>query len=161
MFKSPLFQPGEPVREPKVFICYRHLDSKAHVGRLRDRLHTTLGPDAAFLDKDDLPPGGEFPEEIAETIKNCDALLVVIGPNWLDEDNRRRLHEPGDFVRQEVAVEFQNLLSQWRTGPLEAHKRPRPRVLSRPAVTSVRPWTEQETERPSAAISYAPPSGQK
>ena len=44
------------------------------------------------------------------------------------------------IVRQEVAVEFQNLLAQWRTGPLEAHKRPRPRVLSRPAVTSVRPW---------------------
>jgi cell volume regulation protein A len=32
----------------------------------------------------------------------------------------------------------------WRTGPLEAHKRPRPRVLSRPAVTSVRPWQESD-----------------
>src|SRR5688500_9109081 len=104
MSKSPLSQPGEPVREPQVFICYRHLDSKAHVGRLRDRLHTTLGPDAAFLDKDDLPPGGEFPEEIAGTIKTCDALLVVIGPHWLGEENRRRLHEPGDFVRQEIAA---------------------------------------------------------
>jgi cell volume regulation protein A len=48
------------------------------------------------------------------------------------------------IVRQEVAVEFQNLLSQWRTGPLEAHKRPRPRVLSRPAVTSVRPWDDAD-----------------
>jgi cell volume regulation protein A len=48
------------------------------------------------------------------------------------------------IVRQEVAVEFQNLLSQWRTGPLEAHKRPRPRVLSRPAVTSVRPWNDDD-----------------
>lgn len=98
------FPAGRPLRGPKVFICYRHLDSKAHVGRLRDRLHTTLGPDAAFLDKDDLLPGGEFPEEIAETIKTSDALLVVVGPNWLSEENRRRLHEPNDFVRQEVAV---------------------------------------------------------
>jgi cell volume regulation protein A len=52
--------------------------------------------------------------------------------------------EAGDqlhvIVRQEVAVEFQDLLHQWRTGPLEAHRRPRPRVLSRPAVTTVRPW---------------------
>src|SRR5687767_1156319 len=104
MFKSPLSLPGEPVSEPQVFISYQHLGRKAHVGRLRDRLHTTLGPEAAFLDKDDLRPGGEFPEEIAETIKTCDALLVVIGPGWLDEGNRRRLHEPGDFVRQEIAA---------------------------------------------------------
>jgi cell volume regulation protein A len=55
------------------------------------------------------------------------------------------------IVRQEVAVEFQHLLSQWRTGPLEAHKRPRPRVLSRPAVTSVRPWgpDDGDPSRPS------------
>jgi potassium/hydrogen antiporter len=55
------------------------------------------------------------------------------------------------IVRQEVAVEFQHLLSQWRTGPLEAHKRPRPRVLSRPAVTSVRPWAPNDGDpsRPS------------
>ncbi len=48
------------------------------------------------------------------------------------------------IVRQEVALEFQNLLARWRTGPLEAHKRPRPRVLSRPAVTSVRPWEAED-----------------
>jgi potassium/hydrogen antiporter len=55
------------------------------------------------------------------------------------------------IVRQEVAVEFQNLLAQWRAGPLEAHKRPRPRVLSRPAVTSVRPWgpDDGDPSRPS------------
>jgi cell volume regulation protein A len=52
--------------------------------------------------------------------------------------------EAGDqlhlIVRQEVAVEFQAVMRLWRTGPLEAHKRPRPRVLSRPAVPTTRPW---------------------
>src|SRR4051812_3247665 len=56
--------------------------------------------------------------------------------------------EAGDqlhmIVRQEVAVEFQDVMRMWRTGPLEAHKRPRPRILSRPAVTSVRPWQESD-----------------
>jgi cell volume regulation protein A len=56
--------------------------------------------------------------------------------------------EAGDqlhmIVRQEVAVEFQDVMRMWRAGPLEAHKRPRPRVLSRPAVTSVRPWQESD-----------------
>ena len=51
--------------------------------------------------------------------------------------------EAGDqlhmIVRQEVAVEFQDVMRLWRTGPLEAHKRPRPRVLSRPAVTTHAP----------------------
>jgi len=52
--------------------------------------------------------------------------------------------EAGDqlhiLVRQEKALEFQDLLRLWREGPLEAHRRPRPRILSRPAVTTVRPW---------------------
>jgi potassium/hydrogen antiporter len=55
------------------------------------------------------------------------------------------------IVRQEVAVEFQDVMRTWRDGPLEAHKRPRPRVLSRPAVTSVRPWLQSDGDpsRPS------------
>jgi potassium/hydrogen antiporter len=56
--------------------------------------------------------------------------------------------EAGDqlhvIVRQEVAVEFQDVMRTWRQGPLEAHKRPRPRILSRPAVTSVRPWQDSD-----------------
>jgi len=64
--------------------------------------------------------------------------------------------EAGDqlhvIVRQEVAVEFQEVMRLWRHGPLEAHKRPRPRVLSRPAVTSMRPWTDADGDpsRPTA-----------
>jgi potassium/hydrogen antiporter len=56
------------------------------------------------------------------------------------------------LVRQEVAVEFQDLLHQWRSGPLEAHRRPRPRILSRPAVTTVRPWGPEDGDpsRPAA-----------
>ena len=66
--------------------------------------------------------------------------------------------EAGDqlhmIVRQEVAVEFQDVMRMWRSGPLEAHKRPRPRVLSRPAVTSVRPWTDVDgnPSRPTEVI---------
>jgi potassium/hydrogen antiporter len=56
--------------------------------------------------------------------------------------------EAGDqlhiLVRQEAAVDFQDLLRIWREGPLEAHRRPRPRILSRPAVTSVRPWDPED-----------------
>jgi potassium/hydrogen antiporter len=48
------------------------------------------------------------------------------------------------IVRQEVALDFQSLLTQWRHGPLEAHRRVRPRILSRPAVTTMRPWEDAD-----------------
>ena len=62
MVKFARLPDGQPSREPKVFVCYRHFDGRAHVGRLRDRLHTTLGPDSAFPDKDD--PGKGFRRKV-------------------------------------------------------------------------------------------------
>jgi cell volume regulation protein A len=54
--------------------------------------------------------------------------------------------EAGDqlhvLVRQEVAVEFRELLRRWRDGPLGPAERPRPRPRSRPSVTTVRPWED-------------------
>ena len=46
------------------------------------------------------------------------------------------------LVRQEVAVEFRELLRRWRHGPLGPRERPRARPRSRPSVTSVRPWED-------------------
>jgi len=52
--------------------------------------------------------------------------------------------EAGDelhvIVRQEIAVEFRELLRRWRDGPLGVRERPRPQPRSRPSVTTVRPW---------------------
>ena len=54
--------------------------------------------------------------------------------------------EAGDqlhvLVRQEVAVEFRELLRRWRHGPLAPRERPRPRPRSRPSVTTIRPWED-------------------
>jgi cell volume regulation protein A len=56
--------------------------------------------------------------------------------------------EAGDqlhvIVRQEVAVEFRELLRRWRTGPLGVRERPRPKPRSRPSVTTVRPWEDAD-----------------
>jgi potassium/hydrogen antiporter len=56
--------------------------------------------------------------------------------------------QPGDqlhvLVRQEVAVEFRELLRRWRTGPVGPPHRARRRPLSRPSVTSVRPWQDSD-----------------
>jgi potassium/hydrogen antiporter len=56
--------------------------------------------------------------------------------------------EAGDqlhvIVRQEAAVEFRELLRRWREGPVMARERPRPKPRSRPSVTTVRPWEDDD-----------------
>ncbi len=60
------------------------------------------------------------------------------------------------MVRQEVAVEFRELLRRWRTGPIAGPERPRPRPRSRPSVTSIRPWQEADGDpsRPRSVAGY-------
>jgi hypothetical protein len=46
-----------------------------------------------------------FEEEIARALSACRVLLAFIGRTWLtvaDEQGRRRLDDPGDFVRREI-----------------------------------------------------------
>jgi cell volume regulation protein A len=64
--------------------------------------------------------------------------------------------EAGDqlhvLVRQEVALEFRELMHRWRNGPVTGRERHRPRPRSRPSVTSIRPWQESDgdAQRPKA-----------
>jgi potassium/hydrogen antiporter len=60
------------------------------------------------------------------------------------------------LVRQETALEFQDLLTRWRNGPVGAPERPRPRPRSRPSVTTVRPWDPRDGDpsRPAAVGGY-------
>lgn len=55
------------------------------------------------------------------------------------------------LVRQEVAVEFSELLSRWRSGPLEAPRR-RQAVPRGATVFSSRPWTEADGDPSRPAV---------
>jgi hypothetical protein len=90
-----------------IFISYRRQDSQNATGRIHDRLDMYFGEKIVFRDIDDLPGGVDFPAELANALVNCKALIAVIGANWLDARNDtggRRLDDPGDFVRQEIAA---------------------------------------------------------
>lgn len=90
-----------------VFISYRREDAAAAAGRLFDHLVARLGRDQVFMDVDGLEPGMDFHEVLNARVSACDALIAVIGRDWLDArdgDGRRRLDEPDDFVRIEVAA---------------------------------------------------------
>jgi hypothetical protein len=94
-------------RERKVFICYRRNRSAADAGRISDSLEHAFGRDHLFIDVDSIPLGANFVEVLKEEVAKCDVLLAIIGLDWLDardEDGRRRLDDPNDFVRVEIAT---------------------------------------------------------
>jgi hypothetical protein len=82
-----------------IFISYRRSDAAGHAGRLYDQLAMRFGEANIFKDLDSMEPGADFGEVIEEAVARCDALLAVIGSDWLTP----RLEDPDDWVRLEIA----------------------------------------------------------
>ena len=90
-----------------IFISYRREDSGPYAGRLRDALRNRFGAEQVFRDIDSVDPGERFRRLIEQEVSSCDALLALIGPAWLaitDDAGRRRLDDPDDYVRLEIAT---------------------------------------------------------
>ena len=90
-----------------IFISYRRDDSAPYAGRLYDRLTARFGKDQVFMDIDQIDPGEDFVEVIERKVGACDIAVVLIGKGWLnanDSQGKRRLDDPEDFVRLEVAA---------------------------------------------------------
>lgn len=101
---------ASPAKRPQnVFINYRREDTAGHAGRLFDRLSSRL-PGRVFMDVDTIEPGVDFADVIGQAVGKCEVLLVMIGREWLrvkDAAGSRRLNDPEDFVRLEVAAALQ------------------------------------------------------
>ena len=91
----------------QIFISYRRNDSSAWAGRLSDGLTSHFDSNQIFMDVDTIEPGSDFVEAIEKSVGSCDVLIAVIGKHWLtssDEKRRRRIDNPDDFVRLEIAT---------------------------------------------------------
>jgi TIR domain len=91
----------------KVFINYRRDDSIAAAGRLHDRLAQAFGRRHVFMDVDNIPAGVDFQAHLDARIADCDVVLVIIGPEWLnitDQKGHRRIDNAEDFVGAEIAA---------------------------------------------------------
>src|SRR4029453_2480998 len=88
-----------------IAISYRREDTAPITGRIYDRLQAIFSRDQVFMDLDSIPFGVDFRTHISESLNRCHILLVVIGPRWLgvSPDGSRRIDDPTDFVRLEVA----------------------------------------------------------
>ena len=92
---------------PKIFISYRRDDSASQAGRLHDHLSGHFGQGQVFMDVDTIKPGVNFVEVVQQAIGVCDGLVAVIGSDWLhvtDANGARRLDDPADLVRLEIAT---------------------------------------------------------
>jgi hypothetical protein len=90
---------------PRIFVSYRRSDSQGWAGRLGERFARAFGDVALFFDIESIAPGDDFVEAIERSLAESEVALVLIGPGWLTAslpDGRRRLDDPGDFVRIEI-----------------------------------------------------------
>jgi hypothetical protein len=89
-----------------VFVSYRRKDSEGESGRLFDDLTSHFGSESVFMDVSAIEPGRDFRKAIDQSVTTCSVLLAIIGQEWLelkDPAGRRRLEDPNDFVRLELA----------------------------------------------------------
>ena len=93
-----------------MFISYRREESAGYTGRIADRFTQHFGKDRVFRDIDSIEPGLDFAEAIESAIGSSGVMLAVIGKNWLtatDAAGRKRLQDPHDYVRMEIAAGLQ------------------------------------------------------
>jgi TIR domain len=89
-----------------VFLSYRRDDCAGYAGRLEDALEHVLGKGRVFRDIHDIGAGEQFADVIRASLAQAHVTLVLIGPRWQGPlaDGKRRIDDPEDFVRMEVAA---------------------------------------------------------
>ena len=91
----------------RIFISYRRVDTRHVAGRIYDRLASHFGEEAIFMDVEAIDGGVDFVKVLEDAVQSCDVLIALIGGQWLnikDEKKNRRLDNPEDFVRIEIAT---------------------------------------------------------
>jgi hypothetical protein len=91
----------------RIFINYRRSDTAGPAHHISDRLKSIYGDDAVFMDIAGIELGVDFTEALRNAVGDCDLFLCLIGKDWTqatDSDGARRLDDPRDFVRFEIAA---------------------------------------------------------
>ncbi len=94
-----------------VFISYRRADTAKAAAWLEEQLAKKFGRQQVFLDTVTLGSSAPWQDEIPRETLLSSVVLVLIGPEWLsikDHTNKRRLDNPQDVLRQEIASALEN-----------------------------------------------------
>ena len=87
----------------KIFISYRRDDVPGDARGIHDVLNRRFGKTRVFMDVDDLLAGQRFDRELDRALAQCDLLIAIIGPRWLDLLRAREQSGERDFVHDEIA----------------------------------------------------------
>jgi len=98
-----MIEEQKPTR--KIFFNYRRADNPDFVERIRDWFAWKYGRDSVFMDFDTIPPFTAFADFIREKVRECDLLVAIIGPQWLDILHDRLAHnDEEDYVQTEIRL---------------------------------------------------------
>lgn len=89
-----------------LYVSCRRSDAAVRAARLAGSLAQRLGKGRVTWDADLLEAGEDFRAQVTRAVAQADAMLVVIGPRWLqlnESTGRPRIHDPDDAVRHEIA----------------------------------------------------------
>ena len=90
-----------------IFISYRRDDAAAEARTINLALEQTFGRGHVFMDIDGIEPGEDFSDKLIATMRRCKAVVVVIGPRWLElykaKANAHFQNDIHDFARMEIA----------------------------------------------------------
>ncbi|MFX0578330.1 toll/interleukin-1 receptor domain-containing protein [Nocardia nepalensis] len=93
----------------EIFLSYRIVDSVYAVREISKQMAHRLGRTRVFRDQDSLGLGAFYARRIRKAVAECDMMVAVIGPHWLDvrdELGRRRIDDERDWVRMEIRTAF-------------------------------------------------------
>jgi TIR domain/Sel1 repeat len=88
----------------KIFISYRRDDVPGDARGVCNRLERKFGKANVFMDVDRLLAGQRFDRELDKALSQCDVLIAVIGPRWMDSLTEHARGGKRDFVHDEIAA---------------------------------------------------------
>jgi len=91
-----------PTNALKLFVNYRRADEAQFVETLWTHFIYRYQRDNVFMDFDTLPPFADFANFIRQTVRECDVVVAIIGPRWLDLLKEKEKHGEPDYVRIEL-----------------------------------------------------------
>jgi TIR domain len=94
------------VESPGIFLSYRREETAGYARVIYDRL-TTRFSGQIFMDVTSINPGVDFGAAIDRAVSESRVLIALIGKHWdtvTTETGNRRLDDPKDFVRLEIAT---------------------------------------------------------
>lgn len=87
-----------------VFFSYRRNDHPDFVERIRDWFIQAYGRENVFMDFDTIPPFTRFADFIQDRVAECEVLIAIIGPRWMESLKAHMEKGDEDYVRTEIAL---------------------------------------------------------